>query len=204
MVRSYDNKPTSSASAVASDERISVIKLSKSGGCVDRDAAYMKYLREAQIREYFFGNAISSTASSALSLSSTSSTSITLSPHAQQLDFDSLAVYNITVVTPDEEEDEYDPSQFGASDAFLPGGMNDTETLSSAREERHPYPRNRRHTIKPTHHNFNYRHTSQESIPPTSTIPRKHPPRNHTRPAKRPFTRSPRRQHHGLRLCRGR
>jgi polyribonucleotide 5'-hydroxyl-kinase len=140
MARSYDNKPTSSASAVASDERISVIKLSKSGGCVDRDATYMKALREAQIREYFFGSAISSTASSALSLSSTSSTSITLSPHAQQLDFDSLAVYNITVVTPDEEEDEYDPSQFGTSDAFLPGGMTDTETLPSAREECTPIP----------------------------------------------------------------
>lgn len=126
MVKNYDNKPTSSASAAASDERISVVKLSKSGGCVDRDAAFMKALRESQIREYFFGNPIPSTASSALSLSATSSTTnITLSPHAQQLDFDSLSVYNITVVTPDEEDDDYDPSQFGASDSFLPGGAND-------------------------------------------------------------------------------
>ncbi|KAJ9311222.1 hypothetical protein DTO271D3_8522 [Paecilomyces variotii] len=139
MVRSYDNKPTSSASAVASDERISVIKLSKSGGCVDRDATYMKSLREAQIREYFFGSPIPSTGSSALPVSATSSTTVTLSPHAQQLDFDSLAVYNITVVTPDEEEDEYDPSQFGASDAFLPGGINDAET-SSTRDESTPIP----------------------------------------------------------------
>ncbi|KAL1846276.1 Cleavage polyadenylation factor subunit clp1 [Paecilomyces lecythidis] len=139
MVRSYDNKPTSSASAVASDERISVIKLSKSGGCVDRDVAYMKSLREAQIREYFFGSPIPSTGSSALPVSATSSSTVTLSPHAQQLEFDSLAVYNITVVTPDEEEDEYDPSQFGASDAFLPGGINDAET-SSTRDESTPIP----------------------------------------------------------------
>ncbi|KAL1999799.1 hypothetical protein VTN02DRAFT_3965 [Thermoascus thermophilus] len=135
MVKNYDNKPTSSASSAASDERISVVKLSKSGGCVDRDAAFMKALRESQIREYFFGNPIPSTASSALSLSATSSTTnITLSPHAQQLDFDALSVYNITVVTPDEEDDDYDPSQFGAGESFLPGGAHDdlepTSTLT--------------------------------------------------------------------------
>src|SRR5437667_11366806 len=116
MVKSYDNKPSSTAAAAASDERISVIKLTKSGGCVDRDAAFMKSVRESQIRSYFFGNPIPSTASSALSLSTTSSgTSITLSPHAQQLDFDSLSIYNITV--PD-DDDDYDPSNFGMNDAF--------------------------------------------------------------------------------------
>jgi len=138
MVKNYDNKPTSSASAAASDERISVVKLSKSGGCVDRDAAFMKALRESQIREYFFGNPIPSTASSALSLSAPSATTtITLSPHAQQLDFDSLSVYNITVVTPDEEDDDYDPSQFGASDSFLPGGANDAEHTTTTSTSTH-------------------------------------------------------------------
>lgn len=127
MVKNYDNKPTSSASAAASDERISVVKLSKSGGCVDRDAAFMKSLRESQIRTYFFGISIPSTASSALSLSASSSaTKITLSPHAQQLDFDSFAVYNYVVATADEEEDEYDPSQFGAGDSLLPGDTDPT------------------------------------------------------------------------------
>ena len=38
------------------DEAISVIKLDKSGGCVDRDENYMKELRRLQIRSYFFGS----------------------------------------------------------------------------------------------------------------------------------------------------
>ncbi|TQB76961.1 Cleavage polyadenylation factor subunit clp1 [Monascus purpureus] len=126
MVKSYDNKPTSSASAAASDERISVVKLSKSGGCVDRDAVFMKGIREAQIRSYFFGNPIPSTASAALSLSATSLTNITLSPHASQLDFDSLFIYQYTTSS-DEDEDEYDPSQLGTSDSFLPGGASDSD-----------------------------------------------------------------------------
>jgi polyribonucleotide 5'-hydroxyl-kinase len=136
MVKNYDNKPTSSASAAASDERISVVKLSKSGGCVDRDAAFMKSLRESQIRFYFFGSSVPSTASSALSLSAGSSaTKITLSPHAQQLDFDSLAVYNYALSTIDEDEDEYDPSQVGTGDSFLPGGINETDSLTGRQQQ---------------------------------------------------------------------
>jgi polyribonucleotide 5'-hydroxyl-kinase len=124
MVKNYDQKPTTSASATHSDERISVVKLSKSGGCVDRDASFMKAVNEAQIRSYFFGSAAPSTAAAALSLSAgSSSTKVTLSPHTQQLDFDPLlALYSYTVPTADEDEDEYDPSQFGAGDSFFPGG----------------------------------------------------------------------------------
>lgn len=128
MMKSYDNKPTSSASAAASDERISVVKLSKSGGCVDRDAAFMKGVRESQIRSYFFGNPIPSTASAALSLSSASSTTnVTLSPHAQQLDFNSMVVYNVALASEheDEDDDDYDPSQLGS---FLPGGSGGDDT----------------------------------------------------------------------------
>lgn len=133
IMKNYDNKPTSSASAAASDERVSVIKLSKSGGCVDRDAAFMKGIRESQIRSYFFGNPIPSTASAALSLSSASSTTnITLSPHAQQLDFNAMAVYNVNTVSTDEDEDEYDPSQL---DSFLPGGASDETTTTAAAQE---------------------------------------------------------------------
>jgi polyribonucleotide 5'-hydroxyl-kinase len=135
MVKNYENKPTSSASAAASDERISVVKLSKSGGCVDRDAAFMKSFRESQIRSYFFGSSVPSTASSALSLSASSSaTKVTLSPHAQQLDFDSLVVYNYAVSTADDDEDEYDPSQFGAGDS-LSGGINETGSISGHPQE---------------------------------------------------------------------
>lgn len=132
MMKNYDNKPTSSASAAVSDERVSVVKLSKSGGCVDRDAAFMKGIGESQIRSYFFGNPIPSTASAALSLSSASSTTnVTLSPHAQQLDFNAMAVYNVNTVSTDEDEDEYDPSLLNS---FLPGGAGD-ETTTAAQED---------------------------------------------------------------------
>ncbi|KAL4919794.1 hypothetical protein BDW62DRAFT_178468 [Aspergillus aurantiobrunneus] len=131
MMKNYDNKPSSSASAAASDERISVVKLSKSGGCVDRDAAFLKAVREAQIRTYFFGNPIPSTASSALSISSSSTTNVTLSPHTQQLDFNTLALYNyITSSADDDEEDDYDPAQLTTGESFLPGD-NEAENASS-------------------------------------------------------------------------
>ncbi|KAJ5194798.1 Pre-mRNA cleavage complex II Clp1 [Penicillium cinerascens] len=127
MVKQYDNKPSASATAAVFDERVSVVKLSKSGGCVDRDAAFLKATRESQIRSYFFGNPIPSTGTAALSLSSSSA--VTLSPHAQQLDFAALSVYSYTVTsTEDEDEDEYDPSQLGTGESFLPGGGSEDYT----------------------------------------------------------------------------
>ncbi|KAI1982489.1 Cleavage polyadenylation factor subunit clp1 [Ophidiomyces ophidiicola] len=133
MVKNYDNKPiATSATAVASDERISVVKLTKSGGCVDRDAVFMKYVRESQIRSYFFGNLVPSTASSALSLSSTTTgTTISLSPHTSQADFETLAIYNINIAT-DGEEDEYDPLKYSLNESFLPGGGNESDTKTPA------------------------------------------------------------------------
>ncbi|KAJ5656447.1 Pre-mRNA cleavage complex II Clp1 [Penicillium longicatenatum] len=114
MVKQYDNKPSASAAAAVFDERVTVVKLSKSGGCVDRDAAFLKKTRESQIRSYFFGN---SAPSNALT------TAITLSPSTLQVDFASLTVYNYTVAsTEDEDEDDYDPSQLSTGDSFLPGG----------------------------------------------------------------------------------
>ncbi|KAL3495278.1 hypothetical protein BJX62DRAFT_7695 [Aspergillus germanicus] len=135
MMKNYDNKPSSSASAVASDERITVVKLSKSGGCVDRDAAFMKAVRESQIRTYFFGNPVPSTGSSALSLSA--STNVTLSPHAQQLDFNTLNLYNYTTQSAEDEqeEDDYDPAQLTTGDSFLPGGDNDAEWSTQRQSE---------------------------------------------------------------------
>ncbi|EEP80352.1 conserved hypothetical protein [Uncinocarpus reesii 1704] len=130
MVKNYDNKPiATSATAAASDERISVVKVTKSGGCVDRDATFMKYVRESQIRSYFFGSPVPSTASSALSLSSTATgTAIALSPHTSHVDFDSLTVYSITIAT-DGEQDEYDPSKY---ESFLPGGTDENDTTTSS------------------------------------------------------------------------
>lgn len=133
MVKNYDQKPSTSASATHSDERITVLKLSKSGGCVDRDEAFMKAVNESQIRSYFFGTAAATSTTSAGTVvasvgggggvissisggGGSNSNKITLSPHTQQLDFGSLALYNYTITSSvaDEDEDEYDPSNFGA------------------------------------------------------------------------------------------
>ena len=59
-------------------ETIAVVKVDKSGGCVDRDEAYLQQFRQSQIREYFFGDANN-----------------TLSPHTQQIDFNQLTIYKL-------------------------------------------------------------------------------------------------------------
>jgi polyribonucleotide 5'-hydroxyl-kinase len=61
-----------------SDEPISIIKLDKSGGCVDRDEGWMKQLRANQIRSYFFG-----------------SKAIPLNPHTHWEDFSAVSIYRI-------------------------------------------------------------------------------------------------------------
>ena len=63
---------------ISTSEEITIIKLDKSGGCVDRDDTYMQQMREAALREYFFGNA-----------------KHTLSPHTQYVSFDELTIYKI-------------------------------------------------------------------------------------------------------------
>ncbi|MCJ1225041.1 Cleavage polyadenylation factor subunit clp1 [Toensbergia leucococca] len=72
MLRRFNGQKTST------DETISVIKLDKSGGCVDRDDGYQQHSRQAQVREYFFGDAKTA-----------------LSPHTQQLDFSQLTIYKL-------------------------------------------------------------------------------------------------------------
>ena len=57
-------------------EGVAVIKLDKSGGCVDRDSSYLQHMREIQIREYFFGSFRNQ-----------------LSPYSQQLGFDEIVIY---------------------------------------------------------------------------------------------------------------
>ncbi|KAL8641219.1 MAG: hypothetical protein Q9228_001936, partial [Teloschistes exilis] len=37
-------------------ETTAVIKLDRSGGTVDRDEEYLRRFRQAQVREYFFGD----------------------------------------------------------------------------------------------------------------------------------------------------
>ncbi|MCJ1252325.1 Cleavage polyadenylation factor subunit clp1 [Lignoscripta atroalba] len=70
MARRFSNRSTNT------EDSISVIKLEKSGGCVDRDISYLTQYRQAQIREYFFGDIRN-----------------TLSPHTQQLDFGTVVIY---------------------------------------------------------------------------------------------------------------
>ena len=91
MVRRFDNHRT------PKDELITVIKLDKSGGCVDRDDAYLQQIREVQIREYFFGDKRR-----------------TLSPHIQTVEFSALTVYKIREL-----------NTMLAS--FLPGGEEESE-----------------------------------------------------------------------------
>lgn len=63
---------------IGTGENILVIKLDKSGGCVDRDEEYLRQYRQAQVREYFFGDSKNA-----------------LSPHTQQVDFNQLSIYKI-------------------------------------------------------------------------------------------------------------
>ncbi|KAF2188353.1 Clp1-domain-containing protein [Zopfia rhizophila CBS 207.26] len=70
MSRKYSNRPP--------DEKVSVVRLDKSGGCVDRDENYMKQLRQAQIRSYFFGNGENA-----------------LNPATHSVDYDELNIFRL-------------------------------------------------------------------------------------------------------------
>lgn len=72
MLRRFNGQKTGAG------ETIAVVKVDKSGGCVDRDESYLQQLRQSQIREYFFGDA-----------------DTTLSPHTQQIDFHQLSIYKL-------------------------------------------------------------------------------------------------------------
>ncbi|KAI1339515.1 Clp1-domain-containing protein [Xylariaceae sp. FL0016] len=59
-------------------EELAVVLLDKSGGVVERDATFMQQVREAAMREYFFGDA-----------------KATLSPSTQQVDFSTLSIWRV-------------------------------------------------------------------------------------------------------------
>ncbi|KAI9821526.1 MAG: Cleavage polyadenylation factor subunit clp1 [Phylliscum demangeonii] len=90
MLRRFDGRLASTS------EAITVVKVAKSGGCVDRDEPYLKQQRQAQIRDYFFGDDYKRT----------------LSPHTQLVDWSQLVIYKI-----------HQESAFLA--ALLPGGHDD-------------------------------------------------------------------------------
>ena len=114
MLRRYSEQKTGTGAPIA------VVKLDKSGGCVDRDEDYMRQLRQAQIREYFFGDAKN-----------------TLSPHTQQIDFSQLSIYKIAesksfhLLRPCSRSLTYIPIFSGSAvlNSLLPGG--EAEELSA-------------------------------------------------------------------------
>ena len=65
-------------SAPGLDEPVTIIKLDKSGGCVDRDETYMRKFREAQIKEYFYGHG-----------------NMGLSPFTQLVEYNQVTIYRI-------------------------------------------------------------------------------------------------------------
>lgn len=76
--RLYSEMNRRFANNTSSGQAVTVVKLDKSGGCVDRDDAFMRQTQELAIREYFFGNL-----------------KRTLSPHTQQVNFDDITIYRI-------------------------------------------------------------------------------------------------------------
>ncbi|EXJ78567.1 hypothetical protein A1O1_08968 [Capronia coronata CBS 617.96] len=132
MVKQFDGQPTATRSTTASqNETISVIKLAKSGGCVERDEAYMQAFRAAQIRTYFYGNP-------------RLSNGISLQPRQQQVDFASLTVWRRISSTPDPTSSASAGGKFNDEDeeTFLPGGMVDdtSDTYPGGASSKVPLP----------------------------------------------------------------
>ncbi|MCJ1250323.1 Cleavage polyadenylation factor subunit clp1 [Trapelia coarctata] len=89
---------------------VAVIRLDKSGGCVDRDSEYMQQFRQAQIREYFFGDVRNP-----------------LSPHTQQIDFSEVVIYRFA-------------EQSKMLSSLLPGGETEDTSTNSIFETIEPTP----------------------------------------------------------------
>lgn len=104
--RRFENKPTTSTTS--SGETITVSKLSKSGGCVDRDLSFMRAHRAAQTRAYFFGTPHLTSG-------------ISLVPRQQQVDFNQLAIYRLVI------GDKDTATNAVSADLFRPGGQDDND-----------------------------------------------------------------------------
>lgn len=142
MLRTWDGKPTSTSTTSTSippststttlpngihHPTITVAKLSKSGGCVDRDSTFLSSARAAQIRAYFYGPPTPPPASS-----NTITAQPGLSPRQQQVDFSSLAIYklrsNTGTASSGSAGGDIGPGAQGAENSlFAPGGGLDEE-----------------------------------------------------------------------------
>ena len=118
IVKRFDGHPSSASNS--SGETISVIKLARSGGCVERDETFMARLRAAQIKNYFYG-------------APSGSGGVALSPRQQQVDFGSLSVYRC-VGSRSSGQDATD------DDSFMPGGGDDDFYPGGSTESRVPLP----------------------------------------------------------------
>jgi len=67
MQRRYQSQPN-----------VTVVKVPKSGGCVDRDESFLQQVQQQSIKQYFFGDI-----------------KRTLSPYTVMVEFDALSVYQI-------------------------------------------------------------------------------------------------------------
>lgn len=118
MVRRFDGSPISGFRTGSGEEqeKIAVIKLSKSGGVADRDTTYMRALRDSQVKSYFYGNA-------------KVGAGISLQPRQQQIDFDSVTVWRR--ISPHSSGTSMATGSGGGAfdddDTFLPGGADDNE-----------------------------------------------------------------------------
>ena len=105
MARRFDGKPVSTSAA---GETVAVIKLPKSGGCVDRDEGFMRSVRGAQVKAYFFGTP-------------DSSNGVALSPRQQQMEFGQLSVWKL-------KGGAHEAAGSGLT--FLPGGLEEEEDVA--------------------------------------------------------------------------
>jgi polyribonucleotide 5'-hydroxyl-kinase len=102
MAKRFDGKPVSSSLL---GENVAVIKLPKSGGCVDRDEAFMKSVRAAQVKAYFFGTP-------------DLSNGVALSPRQQQVEWRQLSMWRL-------KGGKNEGGWTGLT--FLPGGIEEDE-----------------------------------------------------------------------------
>jgi polyribonucleotide 5'-hydroxyl-kinase len=110
IVKRFDQKPTNgNFSQATTNDKIHVMHVNRSGGCVDRDEAYMSGFRAAQFRTYFYGNP-------------RLSNGVPLQPRQQQVDFSTLNVWqrvgsfengtHLSASAPAVDTDEFLPGDF--------------------------------------------------------------------------------------------
>ncbi|KAL8760936.1 MAG: hypothetical protein Q9184_002904 [Pyrenodesmia sp. 2 TL-2023] len=116
---------------MGTDTTTTVIKLDRSGGSVNRDEEYLHRFRQAQIREYFFGDS-----------------KVALSPNTQQVDFSQLSIYRIpessdmlSSLLPGGEAEE-EPTQKPVYEQVQPNGQMQNGILAVVQADVHDSPQN--------------------------------------------------------------